>query len=309
MNKINRFFEIANRNGYLAATTSTYKFLNHHLKEKYKKIVNKPKLYFLRRKNGNSLIREINGSKMKLDLSNSSINSIERKLALKGEREPGITETLENILDILKTNYDAIHVFDVGANIGYYTLLEARVLGEKGKIYAIEAEPRNVDRLKNNITLNGYNQIKVFNKAAGAKRTKETLNIKDKSNLHRMTSIDNDGYSDSIEVEVRPIDEIVEKQAIPKDEPVVIRMDIEGYEGYAFKGMKNLLESNQPIYVFVELHDRDYNPKKIVTNLLKEYNFKPEYISPDGGKSIKKLNKIDKYPEKGNIHLVASKNI
>jgi hypothetical protein len=46
-------------------------------------------------------------------------------------------------------------VYDVGANIGYVSLLLARSAGEKGKVYAFEALPSNVDQLRRNVELNG----------------------------------------------------------------------------------------------------------------------------------------------------------
>jgi hypothetical protein len=47
-------------------------------------------------------------------------------------------------------------VVDIGANIGYYTLLAAHLVGDKGKVFAFEPDPNNYDLLCKNIEVNGY---------------------------------------------------------------------------------------------------------------------------------------------------------
>ena len=56
-------------------------------------------------------------------------------------------------------------VVDIGSNIGYYTLIAAKILGSSGKVYAFEPEPNNYELLLKNIEVNGYTNIVPVQKA------------------------------------------------------------------------------------------------------------------------------------------------
>ena len=56
-------------------------------------------------------------------------------------------------------------VVDIGAHIGYYTLIFARLVGPKGKVFAFEPEPNNFNLLIKNIKINGYKNIIPVQKA------------------------------------------------------------------------------------------------------------------------------------------------
>lgn len=246
---------------------------------------------------------------MKLDVRLSSVNKLERRLALDGTREPATSKTVQELLEALR-NGTPIHVFDVGANVGYYALLEAHVLGDQGTIYAIEAEPGNAERLSENVRLNGYSQIDVRQVAAGAERSTQELAVRDSSNIHKMTELmDEQTIQRAIEVDVYPLDMIISEENIPDDEPILIRMDIEGYEHRAFQGLTRTLSSNRPLYVMVELHDREHDPKDLIVRMLANHGFTPEFVSPDGGATIKKIDTFDGVPTDGNIHLFAGRDI
>lgn len=134
------------------------------------------------------------------------------------------------------------------------------------------------------------------------------LVISNKSNTHAMKDISADRHKEKITVSSKKLDTIIDDQKIAKEELIIVRMDIEGYEGYAFEGMENLLNSENPIYIFVELHKQDYNPRKIILDQLTENNFELEFVSPDGGKTIKNVNSREEIPDNKNMHLMAKKN-
>ena len=77
---------------------------------------------------------------------------ISRTLLLFGERE------LDHRIILKKVLSKNMKVFDIGANIGYYVLMESSIIGEKGKIIAVEPLPKNMQLLKKNLDLN-KNQI------------------------------------------------------------------------------------------------------------------------------------------------------
>lgn len=301
-----RFFEIIEEEGLQAALQATTRFMSSMLNP----TSNRNRLRFLRiRAGGSTVICDVNGSKMALDLDPETSDPLDRALALRGIREPASTKTFHNVLADIKRQADStVHVFDVGAHIGYFPLLEAHVLGDHGKIYALEPEPENAARLERNIELNGYSQIEVLQLAAGAERTEAELHIKEKRTAHRMPkAMANGDYVSTIGVNVYPLDDLIEERDIPESETIVVRMDIEGYEGYAFQGMTELLDSDRPVYVFVEIHDREYDPKTFILDSLKDHGFRLEYVSYDGGETVTVPQGFEDIPDRHNIHVMASR--
>lgn len=254
-----------------------------------------------------TVVRNIHGSKMELDIRLSSPNKLERMLALNGTREPATSKTFREVLTELSRE-GTVNVFDVGANVGYYTLLEAQVLGPDANIYAIEAHPENAKRLERNVQLNGYSQVEVLQIAAGAKRTSQELAVRDKSNIHKMSEL-TDGNEQTVDVDVYPLDRVITEERILEDEPVVVRMDIEGYEHRAFDGLTSTLSTGYPMYVVVEIHDRDHDPRETIIDMLRENGFRPEYVSADGGVTIREINSFTEVPSEGNVHLFAERGL
>ena len=81
--------------------------------------------------------------------------------------DPGISRTLihfgtrekDHIYILNKELSSGSVIIDLGANIGYYTLMEANIVGNDGYVYALEPSPSNVDMLRKNISLNNYDGI------------------------------------------------------------------------------------------------------------------------------------------------------
>ena len=88
---------------------------------------------------------------MFLDLQDRGIS---RTLLLFGERELEHKKMLEEVLE------PGMSVLDIGANIGYYALMELNLIGKTGNLIAVEPSPSNVDLLKRNLSLNGYLGLK-----------------------------------------------------------------------------------------------------------------------------------------------------
>lgn len=96
-----------------------------------------------------------------------------------------------------------------------------------------------------------------------------------------------------VNVEVHPLDDLIKEKAIPEDDIIVVRMDVEGYEERVFEGMKNLLCSSRPVYIHAELHpDLGVSIRDIV-NLLESNAFKPEFVSFNGGNSMREISSFD----------------
>ena len=194
----------------------------------------------LKNKNGFQ-IKNIEGSQMRLDLKD---RGLPKDLILDGIREPESTEMIKKILNEGST------VIDIGANIGYYALMESRLVGNKGAVYAIEPSPRNFNCLKSNIELNGYRNIKAYQIAIGDRIGKAKMNISPHSNLNSLVDQKNKKIIGRIDVDITSLDYFLKK----KKNPDFIRMDVEGYECNIIRGMKNILKKKRPLKLFIELH-------------------------------------------------------
>ncbi len=225
-----------------------------------------PQLRVLRlRSKTRYIIREIVGNKMFLDLKDPGISS---DLLRDGIREPFLTEAIQKEIRVGDV------IVDIGANIGYYALQEAMIVGDSGKVYAIEPVPENVDLLKKNIELNNYSNIEVFQLAVGGVNQTNYVYITDCRNTASM--IKTQASIDKVTVEVTTLDEFLKN----KPRPNLIRMDVEGYEVEIVKGMRGLLKSNMPLKLIVELHPTYYVTKeerKYFLNTLKESRFQVEW--------------------------------
>lgn len=192
-------------------------------------------------------IKEINGVRMRLDLRNDE--GISKFLIIHGKREP---VTVDYLVDskILK---EGDTVLDIGANIGYYALLESKLVGVSGVVYAVEPIRNNLSLLKKNIKLNNADNIKAYNLAIGDK-DKEKIQIykRSKGNLSSLTSLPSD-YGEVVSVEEVPmstVDSFVNKEMASS--PKFIRMDVEGYEANILEGMSDAL-SHRP-HLQIEFH-------------------------------------------------------
>ena len=186
-------------------------------------------------------------------------------------------------------------VLDLGANIGFFTLLAARLVGKKGKVYAFEPEPVNYSLLIKNIEINGYDNVvpmqKAVSNAAGMVRL--FLNNED-TGAHTIRQCDDN--KEFVEVESVTLDEFFRDKKHPID---VIKMDIEGAEVEAFLGMERIIRENENLKIFVEFYPTAIreigdSPEEFVHKLLEDYRFSILAIADYAeNKMYLRINSID----------------
>ncbi len=181
-------------------------------------------------------VTEVEGHKMFLDTRDSL------KLSIIGVHEQFETELVKK-----KIRKDDV-VLDIGANIGYYTLIFAKLVGENGKVFAFEPDPSNFALLKKNVEVNGYKNVILVQKAVS--NTTGALNLwlrKDHLAAHRI--YDSQDGSESIEIASIRLDDYFRDY---KGNIDFIKMDIEGAEGNAIQGMSSLLQKNRNLKIVME---------------------------------------------------------
>ncbi len=190
------------------------------------------------------LIRtKIHESYMYLNAYDPGISTM---LLTEGTREPGhVAQVRGNITP-------GMNGIDLGANIGYYALIEAQLIGPKGMVFAIEPDLNNLDLLNKNIKANSYeDRFKVFQYLIGDKDGTGKLQMSALSNRH---SVSTDSRGDFVEVPMITLDTFMKKNGLGPENINFLRMDIEGYEVMAFQGMNTLMSSKTPLKVFIEFH-------------------------------------------------------
>jgi FkbM family methyltransferase len=234
------------------------------------------------------VIKRIHGSLMRLDVSPGTKHTLETDLAIEETRESTSTDFYREKLVALKASWENANrpvplILDIGANVGYFVLLEGLIFGGKATIVAIEPEADNCERLAHNIALNHYSCIKVIRAAVSSESGKATLHVGNQSNIHKLTLEGTDpNFADIQHVDVMTIDELVREHADNKT-PLIIRMDVEGHEWEAIKGMVETLRGDRPIYMFFELHQSALMHAIEIAKSLREAGFEVERIDDSKG--------------------------
>ncbi|KYH25586.1 hexuronic acid methyltransferase AglP [Halalkalicoccus paucihalophilus] len=202
----------------------------------------------------------IEGLEMSLDLTDDGIS---RELFLYRTREQTTVECFQRELRALRAEVEGpIHVLEIGANIGYFALIEARALGDRAEIHAFEPDARNLPLLCENIARNGYaERIHVNPAAIGPVSGRALLQRSSHSNRNRLASDGGVAYAEALSLtgETRPVDvwsvdDYLADNGIPSESVNVVRMDVEGYETEIVRGMESVLAASGPLVLFVEIH-------------------------------------------------------
>jgi FkbM family methyltransferase len=146
-------------------------------------------------------------------------------------------------------------VYDVGANIGYISLLLARRVGDAGHVYAFEALPANLERLRLNLVLSGLaGRVTVVPAAVVERKRLARFLVGPSGGMGKAAGSAGRRdvvYSQELEVAGLSLDEFVYAEGNPP--PQAVKMDIEGGEVLALPGMRRLLAEMRPL-ILLELH-------------------------------------------------------
>ncbi|MBI4232834.1 MAG: FkbM family methyltransferase [Chloroflexi bacterium] len=178
-------------------------------------------------------------------------------------------------------------VGDLGAHIGYFTLLMAKLVGASGKVYAFEPDPANYALLVENIALNGYHNIVPIQAAVADKAGEATLFLdKAFSGSHSLYSQVPGVSKEAVTVETTTLDLFFEREGWPRIHAV--KMDIEGAEPAALAGMKQLLGRNPGLHLIIEanpltLKAAGFSSEEFLEQLA-GLGLRVQVIDPKGGK-------------------------
>lgn len=164
-----------------------------------------------------------------------------------GNHEPEVQDLLAKALKPGMTFYD------VGANIGFFAVIAARLVGPSGHVVCFEPLPENARQIEYNARLNGFSNIAVRCEALGGSNRTDTFNTSAEPTWGMLSTVGKTPGQPSgrIAVTVRTLDSLFSEGVIPR--PDFIKMDIEGAEIEALAGGSACVREHLPIFV-IEMH-------------------------------------------------------
>jgi FkbM family methyltransferase len=164
----------------------------------------------------------------------------------KGIGEPQVQKAL---MDHLRPG---MTFYDVGANIGFFSLMAARLVGPQGRVVSFEADPEIADRLRENLARNQFMNAQVEQKAVWSESAAVSFERVDPNTSpdRGLGHVSKDGtLSDTITVEAVSLDQYTTSHPPPD----FLKCDVEGAEVAVFQGASRLFSGKSPI-LLVEMH-------------------------------------------------------
>ncbi len=238
--------------------------------------------YDIKVKHREEIRKRIHGSIMYLPTKDVGLS---RDLILNGTRE-------NNSVEVFNREFKPhMQTIDIGANIGYYALMEARKVSEgEGRVCAIEPHPKAFSQLKKNMEANKYldkgSKIILMNIGIGEKKESKEFYMSHGWNWSRFKK--GEGNDELEEIRVTPLDTL---DNLFKNKRIdFIRMDVEGYEFHIFKGASQLIKNNPQIKIFLEFHANHFTKpeREEFIDFLKEHNLEVKYFFSGNRNKFKK---------------------
>jgi FkbM family methyltransferase len=160
-------------------------------------------------------------------------------------------------------------VIDVGANIGYFSLLASSLVGPDGRVHAFEPDPVNCGLLKKSVRMNRASNIEVVQAALSNNDNPISLflNSNNKGD-HRIWEATGESRT-RITVKAMTLDSYLNETGTI---PTFIKIDVQGAEGYVLEGMKETLARRAPAYLILEfwpeaLRKCETDPKRVIEQI------------------------------------------
>ena len=160
------------------------------------------------------------------------------KALLSGRYEPEVVAVFRDLLR------PGMGVIDIGANVGFFSMLAATLVGPQGWVLAVEANPRNARMAEASRRLNGFGQVTVLQVAAG--REAGLLAINTSFSNGTTSAVEDGAVLESETVGCVAIDQVVGRGR----RVGLVKLDVEGAEYNALLGCRAMLQRDRPVLVF-----------------------------------------------------------
>ena len=164
---------------------------------------------------------------------------------LTGEIDPAITALIK------KNVREGMIVFDLGANFGWFSLIFSKLVGSSGHVYTFEADPTLIKTINENVKLNKLDNVTVIPKAISNKSGISEFSLDETYDTRNQLDAKSP-KGKVIKIETISLDEFCNENGIKQVD--FIKMDIEGSEPKAIKGMKKIILSNPNLKIVTEFN-------------------------------------------------------
>lgn len=198
---------------------------------------------------------------------------------------------------LLKQVEPGMNVVDVGANVGYYSLVASTLVGSSGRVYAFEPDPESFSYLTRNVDLNACRNV-VPIRMAVSDRVGSASFVRRNQDTGFLSG---DAGSASVNVSTVSLDEFFAEQGWPT--VGLVKMDVEGSERVALLGMRELSRRNPSLRLIMEFNldamGRLGISTQMLTSTLKELGFREAYLIE---KRLRSVSMKDSLPETRIVH-------
>lgn len=206
--------------------------------------------------NGTSLCRVLGRYKMYVDTNDRGLSS---HLLTDGCWEMWMVEML------LERVRPGMTVADAGANLGFFTLLMADLVGAEGHVHAFEPNPQMADRLRSSVDINGFGPRTTVHEVGLSDRWGEAAMAIPANEPKNGHLIDDLRRADAVPIQIRRLDAISGLENID-----FIKIDVEGAEERLWTGMSGIIAQNRPLTIILEFTAARYRePAAFLHDILK----------------------------------------
>lgn len=164
--------------------------------------------------------------------------------------------------------------FDIGANIGYYSILASKLVGEKGAVVAFEPVISNLTFLHRHVELNNAKNVRVLSFALSDKQSIASFSLGQNSAMGHLS--ENGKGENLVYVPTVSLDEIAAKMNLMPD---VMKIDVEGAEMDVFAGAENVLRTAKPT-IFLSTHSPEL--RRDCLEFLQNRGYEVKSMFPEG---------------------------
>ncbi len=158
-------------------------------------------------------------------------------------------------------------VYDIGANVGFYTLLAAVMTGKEGEVIAFEPSPRNVSYIRRHVQLNHLENVRVIEAAVSNSMGEAYFDFGASIATGHLANFG------TLKVRVVSLDALLDEAQLPP--PDFLKVDVEGAEFDVLRGAQLLLECHRPV-LFLDTHQREAHHATV--SLLQDMDYALEIL-------------------------------
>jgi FkbM family methyltransferase len=174
-------------------------------------------------------------------------------------------------------------IWDIGANVGFYTKKFLAWSGKDGKVVAFEPLPKAFKELHDEIRSNNYSHQVVLRNIALSNEAGEAFFAGEEDNITTGHLSDNGDIQNGLRVQVSTVDSVIQEGEF---HPNVVKIDVEGYEEEVLRGGIKTFSSSNCRHILIEMHFSRMDERKLgnaparIVSLLKNWNYNLKWVDP-----------------------------